>query len=847
MMYSFWNLFLWLPCFLALHVFSTPVPTSEVSNRAAKQIVTYTAVPNGKTWYDKTGNPIQAFGGGFLLVGNTYYWVGQDSNPDPLGDEPTGALVNLYKSTDLLNWAKVGAIISVYTKDVNGVQQLTNCKIERPKLLYNQKTGKYIVWAHWETAQTYAASEVVTATADHIEGPYSVTAKGHRRPGIGNNDAGAMGDRLGGPVVDYNISPKNVNNTVKPYKPANFDYPLRVLQYNDPDTKNPETLNYVSQSNGYGTLQAGNSWTYEMGGIHFNTTLKAIAVKMTPFDRSLYDKYLPDYSVGASTYIVRYPTTTRSPVTTSVFTIGDPGNQRSTLVAPVIHPGLNESSSKTAVLVNSGDAAFVTVVTDGATIYYTTDGSNPSDENNAKRQTYWTGTRITVSGTSGTTLTVKAAAELNGIVSAVVSQTYQVAADPASVPVFAPIINFPTGTYSTSSSAFGYMSMKIYCPTYGAECYYTMDGRDPNPPTKGSNIGYGSRDETVWRDPKTNDAFLVTAADNIYMRVWKLSADYTDVDPVSEYDIFVGMHREAPALVRNYDAGGTYVYLITSDQSGYYPNQAQFTRTKDLAAGFSLPRDSTTGYRGGQSIWTDLQPVGDATTYWSQPTYIINIGTDAKPLYVYIGDRYYTAANARSLSTYVWMPLTIDDNGTGGSVKLEFRPELQLDVAKKQIVSPKWKLLSLKKPVQATTSVALTADQLAAGTYNYSAQAANDGINFDIGPYDDVEQYFKPTSVPFYWRVDLQSTHDLAWIGLSFISVGGSDAVNRYTVSASKSGSTWDQLVDNTANPAPGFQSHTLSGSYRYIQVNVYSVWDVAHGKEADWEVGVYEVSVYGN
>lgn len=32
----------------------------------------------GATWYDTSGNVIQAHGGGFLKVDSTYYWFGED-------------------------------------------------------------------------------------------------------------------------------------------------------------------------------------------------------------------------------------------------------------------------------------------------------------------------------------------------------------------------------------------------------------------------------------------------------------------------------------------------------------------------------------------------------------------------------------------------------------------------------------------------------------------------------------------------------------------------------------------------------------------------------------------------
>lgn len=807
----------------------------------------YTAIPNGQAWYDTDGNSIQAFGGGFLLVDTWYYWVGQIFSAST-GPPYNEALVNMYKSQDLLNWQYVGPAITVYTPDVNGVQQLTYCQVQRPKLLYNAATSKYVLWAHWELTASFDPSEVLAATADNVEGPYTLTAKGHHRPGAGNQDASAMGERVGGLTTDYSATAKDSSNTAFAYQPVSgSDYPPKVQQYGSVSASDPQAVSYLSQADGYGEAQIDNYWTYELTGITFNLTLKAISVQMTPRDTSFYEKYSPDFNVNAAAYIIRYPTTNRSQVSTTVFTIGDPGDERKSLVSPAISPGLDESSSNSTVFVHSGDAAFITCNTTGGTIWYTTDGSNPT----VNGTEYWSGTRISITGSN---LTVKAICALNATSSPIVSQTYTVVANTTSVPIFRPIVNLPSGTYSPDDSTFGYQSVKIYCPTYNTECYYTADSQDPDPPVNGTNIGYRSRDITVWQDPKDGSAYLFSASDNIYNRVWQLSDDFTDVVADKEYDVFTAVSREAPTVVRNHGASGQYVYLITSTQSGWNPNQAQYVRTADVTAGFDLPRDNTTGYRNGNSTWSSMEPVGDPSTYFSQSTFILNIGTDASPTYVYVGDRYNTVEFFDS--TYVFLPLAINDSApaaTGatdsGLMSLQYTPSLQLSVANSSITPPTWKLLSLNKPVEATASVQLTADQAAAGTYNFSAQAANDGINFDVAPYDAVQQYYQPASVPFYWQVDLGQNYSLAWIGLSFMSVGGSDAVNRYTISASADNSYWFPLVDNTQNLIPGFQAHVLSGSgsYRYVKLDDYNIVDVDHNKEADWEAGVYEISVYGN
>jgi len=817
----------------------------------------YDAIPNGQLWLDTDGDDIQAHGGGFLKVDDTYYWVGEDKSHN----SAVFGGVNLYSSTDLENWTNHGQILTVDSTDAAGNRPLAHAKLERPKLLYNAPTDKYVLWGHYETSGSYSASEVLVATADTVDGPYTVDEKGHFRPGAGNEAAAAMGDRIGQLTEDFDTSARNAANTAHPYAPVQADYPPKILQYNDPNSSNPENLTYVGDGD-YGTSMTDNWWTFNLNDIAHNVTLKARAVAMTPFDRSAYDAYQADYNVSTKKYIVRQPTEVRSEVVAKDYVIGSPGDERAELVAPVIHPTLAESTSDEAVYVKAKDRVFITGNTDGAEIYYTTDGSDPADADNTNRHGYvstWTSTNISIQGTAGQRTTVKAVAIKNGEASAVSETVYEIAADPSTVPLFNPVVNYESGTYT----GFGYKSLRIFSPTYGAEVYYTVDGKDPDPALPGENIGFGSRDFTVYQDEKTGEAYLVTAEDHIYMRVWKLTDDFTDVVPELEYDMYVAGHREAPALIRSGGATGQYVYLVTSSQSGWYPNQAQYGRTENLDLGFENARDEY-GYRDGQSTWSPLQLIGDNTTYGSQPTRLLNVGTDADPEYVYMGDRW--RPDLLMKSTYVWLPLEIDDQGNDGKglMKLEFVPKLDLDVANGTINREEGEeLLSLDKPVSASPQISTalggpteaiedwetTPEQEAElGWFrHYNAELANDGKDWDVDLYDNTEEFYRAGALPYHWQVDLGAPSDLSWLGISFKTVSGSDNVHRYIVNGSLDGTRWTEIADNSQNMRIGYQDHLVSGRYRYVRIDVYDSFDLAHGRSgATWATGIYEVSVHG-
>ncbi len=125
-------------------------------------------IKNGVQWTDTDGNSVQAHGGNLLRVGDRWYLIGEDRsdcwNPD----------VNLYSSADLQTWRFEGKVLE------NGVThpELGRSRmIERPKLMLNPKTGKFVIWCHWE-AKDYSASEAGVFESDQVTGPYHVVWTG---------------------------------------------------------------------------------------------------------------------------------------------------------------------------------------------------------------------------------------------------------------------------------------------------------------------------------------------------------------------------------------------------------------------------------------------------------------------------------------------------------------------------------------------------------------------------------------------------------------------------------------------------------------------------------------------
>lgn len=117
-------------------------------------------IVNGAEWLDTRGNVINAHGGGMLKVGEYYYWIGENRRD--------GVFVSCYRSKDLMNWEFRGHLL---TRDSHA--ELDKANIERPKVVYNQKTGKYVMWMHYEYGGNYDKARAAVAWSDDIEKPFT--------------------------------------------------------------------------------------------------------------------------------------------------------------------------------------------------------------------------------------------------------------------------------------------------------------------------------------------------------------------------------------------------------------------------------------------------------------------------------------------------------------------------------------------------------------------------------------------------------------------------------------------------------------------------------------------------
>jgi len=123
---------------------------------------------SGEIWPDNKGKHINAHGGGMLFHKGRYYWYGEYK------DAKTNAAlsgVSCYSSANLLNWKYEGIVLKVTDKSGHDIEQ--GCIIERPKVLYNAKTRKFVMWFHLELKDKgYNAARAALAVADNPKGPF---------------------------------------------------------------------------------------------------------------------------------------------------------------------------------------------------------------------------------------------------------------------------------------------------------------------------------------------------------------------------------------------------------------------------------------------------------------------------------------------------------------------------------------------------------------------------------------------------------------------------------------------------------------------------------------------------
>lgn len=158
----------------------------------------------GLIWPDDRGRHIQAHGGGVIRVDGVWYWFGEDRSRE---NDPARRYVSCYASTDLMNWCFRGQVLSMAEFDNLGPAWV----LERPKVYYNARTRKYVMYMHIDgkapgSNSFYSTAHVGIAVSEAIDGPYRFVR--HFRPlGQESRDIGQFIDDDGTPYLIFESRP----------------------------------------------------------------------------------------------------------------------------------------------------------------------------------------------------------------------------------------------------------------------------------------------------------------------------------------------------------------------------------------------------------------------------------------------------------------------------------------------------------------------------------------------------------------------------------------------------------------------------------------------------------------
>ena len=153
--------------------------------------------------------------------------------------------------------------------------------------------------------------------------------------------------------------------------------------------------------------------------------------------------------------------------------------------------------------------------------------------------------------------------------------------------------------------------------------------------------GYQSRDATLFVDTDGQAYFISASNENYDLNLYQLKSDYLSIGALAAV-LFPGGHREAPGLWKR---NGVY-FLLTSAATGWSPNQAAYATSSSLTSGWSA--------------WTNA---GDATTFYSQSTFVLPVAGVSGTAYLYMGDRWAGAwSGPVNDSTYIFLPISFPTN-----------------------------------------------------------------------------------------------------------------------------------------------------------------------------------------
>ena len=133
------------------------------------------AIYPGKVWLDTEGKRIQAHGGSIFYENDTFYWYGENKERTVPGANLWHWGVRMYSSKDMYNWTDLGLILQPADDPAHPLHPTKH--LDRPHIIYNKRTGKYVMWVKimdklYETDSPLSQFMAI-CVADRLTGPYT--------------------------------------------------------------------------------------------------------------------------------------------------------------------------------------------------------------------------------------------------------------------------------------------------------------------------------------------------------------------------------------------------------------------------------------------------------------------------------------------------------------------------------------------------------------------------------------------------------------------------------------------------------------------------------------------------
>ncbi len=323
-------------------------------------------------------------------------------------------------------------------------------------------------------------------------------------------------------------------------------------------------------------------------------------------------------------------------------------------------------------------------------------------------------------------------------------------------------------------------------------------------------LGIQVRDMAIFFDDD-GTGYLIAAANepgqgaNATIYIFKMNDSFSDVTEVVK-KLHENEYREFPNLIKR----DGYYFLFTSQAAGWYPSSGAYTVTDDL-----------------YGEWSELRSIGNTSTFSSQSGWIVNLQNRNYLMHAY---RWLRASETSGTTL---CPLYFDNS----FAFYDYYPSFRYSTKTGELYPvQEGTLLSQDRP--ATASLAATAEhsaiQAVDGSYQSYYAAIGDTMKW-----------------PFYLQIDLEQVCSLANIQTSWYICKGSEGYYTYTVQTSLDGEHWTTILEHTdhnsaiVNSTYGFNSDMLSGTARYVRLNVLNA--TLHNNPNNWYTPtIYEMKIFG-